>query len=81
MNTSAMNSETYTILLSSLITDKIICVPKDCFKINFFMIYYLQMFDLFSHFTYLLIWDRRAVSRVKGGHKGKSPKAPILYNR
>lgn len=80
MNTSALNSETLTILLSSLITDKITCIPKDCFKINFFTIYYLQTFDLFSHFTYLLIWDRRAVSWVKGGYKGKSSKAPVLYN-
>lgn len=43
------------------------------------MIYYLKMFDLLSCFTYLLIWDRRAVSPVKGGDKGKGFKAPAPY--
>lgn len=30
----------YANLFSSLLNGKIVCIPKDCFKINFFMIYH-----------------------------------------
>lgn len=43
----------HLLLLSSLINGKIISVSKNCFKVNFSMIYYQQVFDLYTYFMYL----------------------------
>jgi hypothetical protein len=59
----------YANLFSSLLNGKIVCIPKDCFKINFFMIYHQKKLNCIP---ILYIYKTRVMEtflKGKWGHK------------